>query len=101
MIFENRATEFESYLKKINLDFKVLLLLDNAAGHSKNLNHSNVQVITQFVKKMLKLRLNFINKKKYMKNCVFLRFSEPNPIFCMNFMSRFTRFRFARYFSSP
>jgi hypothetical protein len=39
--------------------------------------------------------------KKYMKNCVFFRLSEPNPIFCMNFMSRFTRFRFARYLSSP
>jgi hypothetical protein len=42
-----------------------------------------------------------VNKKKYMKNCVVFRLSEPNPIFCMNFMSRFTRFRFARYFSSP
>jgi hypothetical protein len=37
--------EVESYLKKINLDFKVLLLLDNAPGHPKNLNHPNVRVI--------------------------------------------------------
>jgi hypothetical protein len=28
--------EVESYLKKINLDFKVLLLLDNALRHPKN-----------------------------------------------------------------
>jgi hypothetical protein len=37
--------EVESHLKKINLDSKVLLLLDNAPGHPNKLNHPNVKVI--------------------------------------------------------
>jgi hypothetical protein len=37
--------EDEAYLKDINLDFKVLLLVDNAPGHPKDLYHLNVKVI--------------------------------------------------------
>lgn len=35
----------ENYLKWKNLDFKVLLLLDNSPSHPKDLNHPNVKVI--------------------------------------------------------
>jgi hypothetical protein len=37
--------EVEAYLKDINLDFKVLLLIDNAPGHPKDLYHPNGKVI--------------------------------------------------------
>lgn len=36
--------EVENYLQKKNLEFKVLLLLDNAPGHPQDINHPNVQV---------------------------------------------------------
>lgn len=36
--------DVENYLKKNNLAFKVLLLLDNAPSHSTDLSHSNVQI---------------------------------------------------------
>ncbi|XP_067138393.1 tigger transposable element-derived protein 1-like [Centruroides vittatus] len=35
----------EKYLKQKNLDFKVLLILDNSPSHPKNLNHPNVKII--------------------------------------------------------
>jgi hypothetical protein len=38
-------SEVEAYLKDINLDFKLLLLLDNAPGHPKDLQQPNVKVI--------------------------------------------------------
>jgi hypothetical protein len=34
--------EVEAYIKDINPDFKVLLLVDNAPGHPKDLHHPNV-----------------------------------------------------------
>ncbi|KOC59090.1 hypothetical protein WH47_10916 [Habropoda laboriosa] len=34
----------ENYLKQKNLDFKVLLILDNAPNHPKDLNHPNVTI---------------------------------------------------------
>jgi hypothetical protein len=37
--------EVEAYIKDINPDFKVLLLVDNAPGHPKDLHHPNVKVI--------------------------------------------------------
>lgn len=37
--------DVENYLKKKNLAFKVLLLLDNAPSHSIELNHPNVQIV--------------------------------------------------------
>jgi hypothetical protein len=37
--------EVEAYLKDINMDFKLLLLVDNAPGHPKDLHHPNVKVI--------------------------------------------------------
>lgn len=39
------APELEKYLKKKNLDFKVLLLLDNAPGHPQNLTHPNIKIM--------------------------------------------------------
>jgi len=35
----------EKYLQQKNLDFKVLLILDNAPSHPKDLNHPNVKTI--------------------------------------------------------
>jgi hypothetical protein len=37
--------EVKAYLKDIYLDFKVLLLVDNTAGHPKDLYHPNLNVI--------------------------------------------------------
>lgn len=37
--------EVETYLKIKNIDFKVLLILDNAPGHPKDLNHPNVEIV--------------------------------------------------------
>ncbi|GLV40948.1 hypothetical protein CBL_08522 [Carabus blaptoides fortunei] len=41
---ESFVPEVENYLKEKNLGFKVLLLLDNAPGHQKDLSHPNIQV---------------------------------------------------------
>ncbi|CAK9822349.1 Tigger transposable element-derived protein 1 [Anthophora retusa] len=35
----------EAYLKQKDLDFKVLLILDNAPSHPRDLNHPNVEII--------------------------------------------------------
>lgn len=37
--------EVESYLKRNNLNFKALLLVDNAPGHPQDLCHPNVQIV--------------------------------------------------------
>ena len=37
--------EVETYLKIKNIDFKVLLILDNAPEHPKDLNHPNVEIV--------------------------------------------------------
>ena len=37
--------EVETYLKRNNLDFKALLLVDNAPGHPQDLCHPNVQIV--------------------------------------------------------
>ena len=37
--------EAEIYMKKKNLPFKVLLLLDNAPGHPREIQHPNVEVV--------------------------------------------------------
>jgi DDE superfamily endonuclease/Tc5 transposase DNA-binding domain len=37
--------EVEQFLKKKNLSFKVLLLIDNAGSHSRELNHPNVKIV--------------------------------------------------------
>lgn len=37
--------EVEKFLKEKNLSFKVLLLLDNATSHPKDLQHPNVQIL--------------------------------------------------------
>ena len=35
----------EIYAKKKNIDFKALLIIDNAPGHPTDLTHPNVQVV--------------------------------------------------------
>ena len=37
--------EVETYMKFKNIDFKVVLILDNAPGHPKDLNHPNVEIV--------------------------------------------------------
>ena len=39
------VSEVEKYMLRKNLNFKVLLLLDNATGHPRELSHPNVKVV--------------------------------------------------------
>jgi hypothetical protein len=45
LFFNCFISEVEAYLKDINLDFKVLLLVNNAPGYPKDLHHPNVKLI--------------------------------------------------------
>lgn len=79
------AKESETYIKSKNLDFKILLLVDNAPCHPKNLEHANIKVLflppnttsllqpldqgiistfkSYYIKKSLKLILDLIEEK--------------------------------------
>ncbi|XP_023229770.1 tigger transposable element-derived protein 1-like [Centruroides sculpturatus] len=40
----SKLLKTENYLKQKNLDFKVLLILDNAPSHPQDLNHPNIKI---------------------------------------------------------